>query len=186
MNDQPKSADLGPERTHSNDFLTKLYRELRKLAESKLSRETPNQTLTPTELVHEVYLKLAGPNGENKEWESTSHFWGSAARAMRCILVDVARKKHRRRAANASIKYDLDLVTLNFDMDENHRQLLLQVDECMATLAKNYPDEAAMIEMRFFAGLTMEEVAEIQGISRRTAQRRWAFAKAQLQLMMTA
>ena len=166
----------------SPDLLPVVYRQLRQLAESRLSKEGP-QTLSATDLVHEAYIRLVGPKND-VQWESEAHFFGAASIAMRRILIDSARKKIVRRKAGTLPKFSMEAVEFSVAMTEESAAVMLDVDECLSVFAQEYPDEAKLIEVRFFAGLTMEEAAKVLEISRRTAQRRWKFAKARMKVLL--
>ena len=155
-----------------------VYAELRTVAARKLARERANATLQPTALVHEAYLRLLGnEDGASLAFESRAHFFGAAAEAMRRILVDRARRRARLRhgGAHRREEFDVDaLVELPTDVD------LLALDEALTRLAEEAPEKAQLVNLRYFAGLTLNEAAEVMGISRATADRRWAYARAWL------
>jgi RNA polymerase sigma factor (TIGR02999 family) len=160
----------------ASQLLPLVYDELRKLAAQKLARETPGQTLQPTALVHEAYLRLVGED-EEQHWDSRGHFFAAAAESMRRILVESARQK-------ASLKRGgdrdrMDVVDSLLPTPEPHEDLLA-MDEALTRLAEIDKQAAELVQLRYFAGLPMREVAEILGISPRTADRLWAFARAWL------
>jgi len=159
----------------SERLLPLVYDELRKLAASKLARESPGQTLQPTALVHEAWLKLGGP--EQPEWKGRGHFFGAAAEAMRRILIDRARRRNRERHGAGLQRVPLDAVELAVDADDD---TLLQLDEALAQLERQHPERAQLVKLRFFGGLGLREAAEAMGISPATAKRHWAFARAWL------
>lgn len=167
----------------SPDLLKVVYRQLRQLARSRLVHEAANQTLSATELVHEAYMRLIGPNND-KQWDSEAHFFGAAAIAMRRILIDSARKKIVRRKSGALPKFSMEEVEFTIAMTDESASTMLDVDECLSLLAEQFPQEAELVQLRFYAGLTMDEAAKVLEISRRTAQRRWAFAKARMQVLL--
>ena len=171
------------ENQNSNDLLVMVYRELRQLAESRLAKEMPGQTLTPTALVHETYLRLCRPNVE-QHWKSKAHFFGAAAEAMRRILIDNARKKKAVRRGADFRRIDFKTAELSLKMSNERAKTILDLDDSLDEFAIKYPKEAFLVKLRFFAGLTMEEAAEVMEINRRTAQRHWAFAKAVLSKLM--
>jgi RNA polymerase sigma factor (TIGR02999 family) len=141
-----------------------------------MAREKPGQTLQPTALVHEAYVRLVGP-GEQRRWDSRGHFFAAAAEAMRRILVEQARRKQRVRHGGGRKRIDLDeacSVVLPPDDD------LLALDEALTRLAARDPVRAQLVMLHFFAGLTMPEAAQILGISLSTAERNWRFARAWL------
>lgn len=154
-----------------------IYGELRQLAMAKLAQERPGQTLSATALVHEAWLKLAG---SSIEWNDRTHFICTAATAMRQILVDRARAK---RTAKRDGGDRVELADFPAPMADEE---LLALDEALARFATQKPDHAKLIELRFFGGLTGEDAAGALGISPSTADRMWRYAKAVLQVEMTA
>jgi len=157
----------------SEQLLQVVYAELRKLASDKLSREQPGQTLQATALVHEAYLRLVDAE-VRPHWNGRNHFFAAAAEAMRRILVENARRKHRLKHGGDQQRVDLDseapdLVGPNLD--------LLALDEAMTRLAAIEPVKAELVKLRFFAGLTMPEAAAALDISLATAERYWTFAR---------
>lgn len=152
-----------------------LYEELRKLARSRLAGEYRNQTLQPTALVHEVYLRLA--TGGSSRWKSRSYFFGAAAEAMRRILIERIRAKQAVRRGAGALAVDLDEIDLASPVpDEN----LLALDGIIEKLAAVDPRKAELVKLKFFAGLTNEELAAILGVSEATLKRTWAFTRAWL------
>ena len=152
-----------------------VYEELRKLAAARMANEAPGQTLQPTALVHEVWLKLVGP-GQDR-WNSCGHFFGAAAEAMRRILIDRARKRQRERHGHGLHRVDLSQVDVAMTADDD---TLLLVSEALDKLAVEAPEKAELIKLRYFAGLSIPEAAQALGISPATAKRYWAFARAWL------
>jgi len=140
-----------------------------------MAHEAPNQTLQPTALVHEVWLKLAGPGPQH--WNSRGHFFGAAAEAMRRILIDRARRRGRLRHGHGLERIDLSKVDVAATSDD---EALLLVSEALDRLAAEAPDKAELIKLRYFAGLSIPDAAEALGISPATAKRHWAFARAWL------
>lgn len=159
----------------SQQLLGELYDELRKLAASKLARERPGQTLQATALVHEAFIKLGGD--ADKKWDSQSHFFGAAAEAMRRILIDNARHKASRRAGGEFRRTEFRETGVFAPGADDE---VLAVDEALERFESADPESAKLVKLRYFAGLTQEEAADALGISRRTANRRWAYAKAWL------
>ena len=153
-------------------LLPLVYRELRQLAAQKLSREKPGHTLQPTALVHEAYLRLIG--GDDDSWNSRTHFFATAAEAMRRILIENARRKHRLKRGGDQHKIDLDEGALPI---EGPAEDIIALDEALTKLAGNEPAVADLVKLRYFAGLTIEQAAEALGISRRTANRQWSYAR---------
>ena len=157
-------------------LLPLVYEELRKLAAQKLAQEKPGQTLQATALVHEAYLRLTG-RGDEQRWSSRGHFFGAAAEAMRRILVEHARYKHRQRHGGEHRRVPLDAVDIAAAEPEDD---ILALDEALNRLAEAEPVAAEVVKLRYFAGLTIEQTAEAINISVRTANRHFAFAKAWL------
>lgn len=157
-------------------LLPLVYDELRKLAAHKLAKEKPGQTLDATALVHETYLRLIG-NDPAQPWDGRRHFFGAAAEAMRRILVDNARHKKRLRHGGAMQQVSLAEELLPF---ENPSEDVLAVHEALDQLANDDPNTAELVKLHFFAGLTLEQAAEMLGIPARTAYRDWSFARAWL------
>jgi RNA polymerase sigma factor (TIGR02999 family) len=160
----------------AEQLLPLVYGELRQLAAQKLAHEAPGQTLQPTALVHEAYLRLVDVE-KAQYWTSRAHFFAAAAEAMRRILVENARRKKRLRHGGA-----LQRVELSEDLAcaEEPAEDVLAVDEALEQLAARDPSTAKLVKLVYFAGLTMEQAAETLGISTRTAYRDWAYARAWL------
>ena len=162
-------------------LLPLVYSELRRLAAAQLAGEPPGHTLQPTALVHEAYLRLVGPEDEQR-WNSRGHFFGAAAQAMRRILIESARRKQRIKHGGGLQRQDLE----EYDVPVTPPpEELLALDEALARLATADPRRAELVRLRYFAGLTLEQAAELLGISRATADRHWAFARAWLYDAMT-
>ena len=159
----------------AEELLPLVYGELRKLAAFKMASEAPNQTLQPTALVHEAWLRLVGD--ENDKWDGRAHFFAAAAEAMRRILIDNARRKNAQKRGAGSERVDLDSLELAAAMDDTQ---LLRVDDALEILAREYPPCAELVKLRFFVGLTNEQAAQGMGISERTAKRYWTFSRAWL------
>ena len=157
-------------------LLPLVYDELKVLAASHLRRERGDHTLSPTELVHEVFLRMVGQHSVN--WVGRAHFFGIAAQAMRRILVDHARRRTaRKRGRQHQVTLDTDAdVPDDLSSDE-----VMAVDEALAQLAELDPRQAKLIELRYFAGFSIEETAAVLGISTATVKRDWALARAWLQ-----
>jgi RNA polymerase sigma factor (TIGR02999 family) len=169
----------------AEQLLPLVYDELRRLAAHRLAGEGPGHTLEPTALVHEAYLKLVGPDPQ-RHWNGRVHFFAAAAEAMRRILIDHARRKHRTRRGGGRKRVELD------DLDDVEKVAesggvdeLLDLDLALTQLAAADPGKADLVRLRYFAGLTLEQAAELLGISRATADRHWAFARAWLYDAMT-
>jgi RNA polymerase sigma factor (TIGR02999 family) len=159
----------------SEKLLPLVYDELRRLAASRMAREAAGQTLQPTALVHEAWLQLMG-DGE-RSWQNRAHFFGAAADAMRRILVDKARRKSRLKRGGGQVRVDIaDVDIAETTPDED----VLRIDEALEKLEQEDPEQARIVVLKFFGGLTNEEVAENLGISERTVYRQWVCAKARL------
>ena len=159
----------------AEELLPLVYDELRKLAAHKMANEAAGQTLQPTALVHEAWLKLVGT--DRSHWNSRGHFFGAAAEAMRRILIDRARKRRRDRHGHGLQRIDLDQVDVAATSDDD---TLLLVNEALEKLAGEAPEKAELVKLRYFAGLSIEDAAQAMGISPATAKRHWAFARAWL------
>ena len=157
----------------AGQLLPLVYEELRQLAAQKLARETPGQTLQPTALVHEAYLRLVG----DQKFEGRGHFFAAAAEAMGRILVESARRKK-------AVKHGGDFQRVELDgLDVPIQPLpeeILALDEALVRLAKEDPEMAQIVKLHFYAGLSIEQAAETLGVSRATAYRQWSFARAWL------
>ena len=163
------------ERVAAEDLIPLVYDELRSLAARRLAQERPGQTIQATELVHEAYLRLVG--SEASGWEGRRHFFGAAAEAMRRILIERARRKKRVKHGGQLQQAESDCIELvGVGPDEE----LLELDEALAELGRVDPDAATLVKLRFFVGLSQGQSAELLGVSRRTADRTWAFARAWL------
>jgi RNA polymerase sigma factor (TIGR02999 family) len=158
----------------AEQLLALVYDELRKIAARKLAHEKPGQTLQPTALVNEVYLRLVGGR-QNPHWKDRGHFFAAAAEAMRRILVTNARRKRRAKHGGGRHRLELD-DALRAPAEDD----VLALDELLTRLAADDPEAAEVVKLRYFAGLTVEEAAESLGMSRATAYRHWTFARAWL------
>lgn len=169
------------DRQAATDLLPLVYDELRKLAAARMAAEAPGHTLDATALVHEAYLRLVGPV-DVQRWDSRGHFFAAAAEAMRRILVDSARRKAAvKRGGGRRVVADLDAVQVG-DPDEG----LLALHDALGRFAAHDPVKAKLVELKFFAGLTLEQAADCLGISLSTADRGWKYARAWLYSAMTA
>ena len=157
------------------ELLPLVYDELRRLAAYKMAHEAPNQTLQPTALVHEAWLRLAGP--EHQRFEGRTHFFGAAAEAMRRILIERARRKHARRHGGGQERVEFDPAAIAASADDDQ---LLAVHEALDRLAVSHKAKAELVKLRYFVGMTNEEAAEALGISLATVKNYWAFARAWL------
>ena len=168
----------------AEQLLPLVYDELRKLAAQRLAQEKPGQTLQATALVHEAYLRLVGeqaPDANHQapiHWNSRGHFFAAAAEAMRRILVEQARKRGRLKRGGDRQRLDLDALQISVpDVADE----LLALDEALTEFARKHPDKAALVKLRYFAGLTVADAAQALGISTSTADRHWTYARAWLQ-----
>lgn len=164
----------------AEQLLPLVYEELRKLAAAKLVNEKPGQTLQATALVHEAYLRLVDVQ-RVQHWDSRGHFFAAAAEAMRRILVDSAKRKNSRKRGG-----DYERVELGSDLcaSEDKAKDILAVDDALSQLSAEDPQSAELVKLRFFAGYSITEAAELLGISRSNAYRQWAYARAALQCLM--
>lgn len=156
-------------------MLDQVYQELRTLAAARMARESPGQTLQATALVHEAWLQLAADG--NRTWVSRAHFFGAAAEAMRRILVDVARRKSRLKRGGNQDRVELSKVDVADDLPPEE---ILVINEALEILEREDPEQARIVVLKFFGGMTNEEVAEFLGIGERTVYRHWVCAKARL------
>jgi RNA polymerase sigma factor (TIGR02999 family) len=160
----------------AEQLLPLIYAELRRLATQRLTQERPGQTLQATALVHEAYLRLVAGD-EAQQWNSRGHFFGAAAMAMRRILVEEARRKGRLKHGGEQQRVDLESRLLVSSEPDDE---LIALDEALERLAAVDPEAAAVVNLRYFAGLTIEETALALNISVRTVNRHWAYARAWL------
>lgn len=164
------------DRAATNKLLPLVYEELRRLAVQRMNKEQPGLTLQPTALVHEAYLRLVGD--EAVQWDGRAHFFGAAAEAMRRILIESARRRNSvKHGGNVNQREltDGDAIIHSDDVDE-----LLDLDAALTKLAALEPELAKLVELRYFAGLSVDEAAQAIGISARTVKRNWAYARAWL------
>jgi RNA polymerase sigma factor (TIGR02999 family) len=164
----------------AEQLLPLVYDELRQLAARTLSREKPGQTLQATALVHEVYVRLIG--GGERRWDGRGHFFAAAAEAIRRILIDRARGKRSAKRGGGRAKLDLDAIDL---ATQSTPDQLLAVDDALAKLAREDPATARLVQLRYFAGLTVEQAGNALGISTATAYRHWKYARAWLHNELT-
>ncbi len=154
-----------------------VYQELRRIAANKMAGERPGHTLQPTALVHEVYLKLAGEDGGERRWNNRSHFLAAAAEAMRRILIDRARRKQAIKRGGDQVRTTWNESKFESGVDDDE---VLAVDEALGKLEADQPELAAIVKLRYFAGLTMEEIAAARECSLSTIERSWRIARAWL------
>jgi RNA polymerase sigma factor (TIGR02999 family) len=167
---------MEPEEIQTTEqLLPVVYAELRRLAAHKMASENPGQTLQPTALVHEAWLKLGGE--ENRQWRNRNHFFAAAAEAMRRILTDNARRKLRVRHGGGQQRVDLDEYATAADSEAGH---ILAVSDALEKFAQIDPQRAELVKLRYFVGMNFAEAAEVLGISEPTAKRYWSYARAWL------
>jgi RNA polymerase sigma factor (TIGR02999 family) len=167
---QIESGDLAA----ADKLLPLVYDELRKLAAARLAQEKPGQTLQATALVHDAYLRLARGSG-SEFWQSRGHFFAAAAEAMRRILIEKARHKGRIRHGGGGKRVTLSDVAI---VSGENSDEVLDVHEVFSRFAAIEPAKAELVKLRFYAGLSIDEAADLLGISRTTAKRHWAYARA--------
>ncbi|HUG94491.1 MAG TPA: ECF-type sigma factor [Planctomycetaceae bacterium] len=174
-----KAIEQG-DRAAADELLCLVYDELRKLAAARMAAEAPGQTLDATALVHEAYLRLVEHERRGScapHWDSRGHFFGAAAEAMRRILIERARRRQTERQGGRVQRVALDAAAL---IQEAAPAELLELDGALDRLAEAHPQAAQLVKLRFFAGRSVDESAEILGISPRTARRTWVYARAWL------
>lgn len=170
------NAIAGGETASAEELLPLVYDELRRRAAQQMAREKPGQTLQPTALVHEAWLRLVGGDSE-RVWNSRGHFYGAAAEAMRRILVENARRKLSEKRGAGAERVSLEELDLAANADD---ESLVQVHEALDRLAAHDPQAAELVKLRFFAGLEQGEAASLLGLADRSAGRLWAYARAWL------
>lgn len=156
-------------------LLPLVYNELRRMAANKMASEAAGHTLQPTALVHEAWLKLVDPPSQS--WQNRAHFFGAAAEAMRRILIARARRKHTQRRGAGAFHLDVDELEIASPAPDDE---LLALNDALDRFAALEPEQAELVKLRYFVGLKIEEAAEILGISKATATRWWAYARAWL------
>ena len=176
-----KAVESGDQRA-AEELLPLVYQELRRLAKSRLSDENPGQTLQATDLVHEAYQRLVDfDGGGDARWNSAGHFFGAAAEAMRRILIDRARAKSAQKRGGGRQRVEFE------ELDHpaaKKPERFIQLNEALTKLEAQDPQKALLVKLRFFAGLTNKQAANVLGISTATADRAWAFARAWLKTEM--
>jgi RNA polymerase sigma factor (TIGR02999 family) len=175
------AIELGDEKAASQ-LLPLVYQELRKLAAAKLAKEKPGQTLQPTILVHEAYLRLVDVDHPQR-WSGRGHFFGAAAEAMRRILVENARRKQTRKHGGDMNRVDLDVECAAIQAPHED---VLALDDALTRFEQQWPDKAELVKLKYFAGMTIPQASEYMGISTATAERHWRFARAWLHSDLTA
>jgi RNA polymerase sigma factor (TIGR02999 family) len=169
-----QTAKVGDQKAAA-DLLPLVYAELHQLARAKMARQSPGQTLTPTALVHEAYLRIAGDS--ELTWEGRQHFFFAAARAMRDLLVEQARRKAGPKHGGGRHRTELDEACL---LLEPPSQDVLAVHEALQELEERDPIKAQIVLLRYFTGLTMDETASVLGLAERTLDRHWRYTRAWL------
>jgi RNA polymerase sigma factor (TIGR02999 family) len=159
----------------SDELLPLVYDELRRLAAARMAQEAAGQTLQPTALVHEAWLRMV-KDGE-RNWQNRAHFFGAAAEAMRRILIENARRKSRLKRGGDQARIDIEQLELAATTPDDK---VLLIDDALERLQAEDPEKARIVVLKFFGGLTNQEVAENLGVTERTVERQWAFAKAWL------
>lgn len=159
----------------------RLYDELRRLARARLAQLPPGQTLQPTSLVNEVFIKLSAEG--DKPWQSEAQFFGAAAEAMRRVLVDYARRKHAQKRGGGWQRHDPEALTDGLELQSSPARVL-DIDEALQALEAEEPDLATIVKLRVFSGLSTEEIGSLLGIARKTVERRWRFAAATLRCQL--
>lgn len=165
----------------ADQLLPLVYQELRKLAAAKLSKEKPGQTLQPTMLVHEAYLRLVDID-RPQHWNGRGHFFGAAAEAMRRILIERARRKKSQKRAGVIEGADMAEIA---EPATSQGLDLIALDEALTEFEAKWPDRAKLVKLRYFAGLTIQEAAQLMGVSVATADRHWLFAKTWLHVRLS-
>ena len=173
------AIDRGDE-SAADKLLPVVYQELRKLAAAKLSKEKPGQTLQPTMLVHEAYLRLVDVENP-QEWNGRGHFFGAAAEAMRRILIENARRKKTRKRAGMIEDFDVEAIAIT--VAGSHLDLLA-LDEALTEFEEKWPDKATLVKLKYFGGLTTQEAAQAVGLSVATVERHWTFARTWLHVRL--
>ncbi len=160
----------------AGELVPLIYDELRRIAGAQMRRERPGHTLQATAVVHEAYMRLVGD--QEIQWQNRAHFFAIAAKTMRRVLLDYARQRHAgRRGGEGARKVDLDAELL---IGNDRLEDVVAMDEVLGRLSEMDPEQGRIVELRFFAGLNVEETAEVMGISPRTVKREWRLAKAWL------
>lgn len=163
------------EKQASEELLPLVYGELRRLATARMAREAAGQTLQPTALVHEAWVRMV--EGGARTWENRGHFFGAASEAMRRILIERARRKSRLKHGGGQARVNIEDLDIAEALPD---EKILMVDEALSQLKVENPETARVVVLKFFGGLTNEEIVEITGTSDRTVRRQWNYAKAWL------
>ena len=168
------------DRLAAEQLLPLVYDELRKLAAARMAQEAPGQTLQATALVHEAYLRLVGSTKREQAYENRGHFFAAAAEAMRRVLIEQARSKHRQKRGGGALRVSLEAAATLTLGDESADDDLLALDAALTQLEAEAPEKAQVVKLRYFAGLTLEQTAASLGISLATVKRHWVYARAWL------
>ncbi|MFO1063093.1 MAG: ECF-type sigma factor [Pirellulales bacterium] len=171
-----EEAEPSAPKRSTRELSEELYSTLKRLAESRLRHEAPGATLQPTMLVHEAFLRLCG-NNEDSGWDSPGHFFASAARAMRHVLIDRARSRQAVKRGGDWIREAIDLEQI---MGEDPISIATELDEALEALQAYDERKSQIVDMKFFAGMSIEEIAKATGVSESSVKRDWKFAKAWL------
>ena len=166
-----QAIERGDKKT-SEELIPLVYDELRRIAAVRLATEPAGQTLQPTALVHEAWMRLLG--GQAQTWENRGHFFSAAAEAMRRIMIERARRKSRIKHGGGQERVNIEIIDI---ADALPDEKVLLVDEALERLEKEDPDTAQIVKLRFFGGLNNDEIAKITGINGRTVRRQWDYAK---------
>jgi RNA polymerase sigma factor (TIGR02999 family) len=158
----------------ADELLPLVYEELRRLAAQRLADEAPGQTLQPTALVHEAFLRLTGNDGSKQDWDNRAHFFAAAAEAMRRLLVENARRKKRHKRGGDWQRISLEAAEA---LVQSPSEDLVALDEALTRLAAQDPIKAEVVKLRYFAGLTMPEISRTLNISLTTVERHWTYAR---------
>jgi len=162
-------------------LIVRLYDELRRLARARMAHLPPGQTLQPTSLVNEVFMRLSAEG--DKPWRSEAQFFGAAAEAMRRVLVDHARRKHTQKRGGGWQRHDPESLSDGLELHASPARVL-DIDEALRALEAEDPDLATIVKLRVFSGLGTEEIGSLLGIARKTVERRWRFAAAALRAQL--
>jgi RNA polymerase sigma factor (TIGR02999 family) len=172
---QPHQSSGQGEGSASAELLPLVYEELRRLAAARMRQEREGHTLQPTALVHEAWLRMVGEN--DRTWKNRAHFFAAAAECMRRILIESARRNSRLKRGGGQTKLSIDDLKLTAATPDDK---ILMIDEALSRLQKDDPEKARVVVMKFFGGMTNQEVAEHLGVAERTIERQWAYARAWL------
>ena len=176
-------SSWGPDQ-NADEVFPQLYAELRRLANLQLARMRGSATLQPTALVHEAYLKLVGRSDAG--WEERRHFFAAAAQAMREIVIDHVRKKRARKRGGGEKPSELDAAALDAPVQAASAEDVLAVNDAIGKLETEHPRKAEIAILRYFGGLSVQEIAELMGVTTRTIEREWRFGRAYLRALLAS